>query len=629
MGDKAPLSLVGTAKKPVCFRLCDNKPPIHYTNQDSAWFDKSITRWWLSHVIAPYFRRKYGDQKVIVLIDNCPAHINLGDDSIPSNIVLIYFPPNLTSVYQPADQGIIAQIKVGYKTAMLRKLLAICDDPVLYEQAIRDGAAQQNGLKGLDYAGKPHVLDVMKILKELWEGDKYVSRDGIIRCWRKANCLPSIYMQDLDEATAGRSDQSIRRFNADTISESLARDIEGICGSIKALSMKVKSISEAKLVVPEAVKGSICFEAEINTITDEELLEGLQKWIEIEDDPKMIDVIVDDEIAALEEANEKESDEEDNQEQEDIGRLQNHDRSHTNSERNAPLTSAEIQLFLDRLKNDKRFSSETKQSFESSVHRAQTEVLQNPPKTQRSMHLYFKTVPRTSTSSRPILAPTDQQSARQTIDAGAVITRLSAVSTSGGQSSTTSVPLINYSEDVMIKSFSKIPRVLKPLEAYFRTIVKPGDGHCFFHCIADYVNQDEELRSKYSGNVNWKLMRLAASAYLRENFETMGGSFIVAENDSAKLAMERAVRERANIIENTREYADESEIAALERYFKRPIVVYDKEGNLRRILIEPIYAIESLGWKESDFHRPWFLLFDPQVQHYDVLSLHSVLPVEN
>jgi len=39
---------------------------------------------------------------------------------------------------------------------------------------------------------KPHILDVMNILEELWLQDiKYASKDGIVYCWRKSCILPA------------------------------------------------------------------------------------------------------------------------------------------------------------------------------------------------------------------------------------------------------------------------------------------------------------------------------------------------------------------------------------------------------------------------------------------------------
>jgi len=75
------------------------------------------------------------------------------------------------------------------------------------------------------------------------------------------------------------------------------------------------------------------------------------------------------------------------------------------------------------------------------------------------------------------------------------------------------------------------------------------------------------------------------------------------------------------------EYADEYEITALESYFKRPIVVYDTNGALRRPLIDANFALESLGWSVNAFTAPMFLLYSPEpTEHYDVLVLHSILP---
>jgi len=57
--------------------------------------------------------RKYGSLKVALILDNCPAHQNI--PNIPNNVKLVFLPPNLTALHQPADQGMIAQLKLGYK----------------------------------------------------------------------------------------------------------------------------------------------------------------------------------------------------------------------------------------------------------------------------------------------------------------------------------------------------------------------------------------------------------------------------------------------------------------------------------------------------------------------------------
>jgi hypothetical protein len=148
-GLKAPLALVGTAKRPNCFSLCGNAPPMAYTNQTNSWFDRNITIWWLQNVFAPFCFRRWGDKKVILILDNCPCHMNIPLESIPKNVVPVFLPENLTSRHQPCNLGIIAQLKLGYRTVYLEKLLMICDSVDLYEQAVALRNRTRDGCKGI------------------------------------------------------------------------------------------------------------------------------------------------------------------------------------------------------------------------------------------------------------------------------------------------------------------------------------------------------------------------------------------------------------------------------------------------------------------------------------------------
>lgn len=70
--------------------------------------------------------RKFAKQKrkVAMVLDNCPSHPHI----IPGlkAIKMIFLPPNTTSVTQPMDQDIIANIKHYYRSALLQqRLLAI------------------------------------------------------------------------------------------------------------------------------------------------------------------------------------------------------------------------------------------------------------------------------------------------------------------------------------------------------------------------------------------------------------------------------------------------------------------------------------------------------------------------
>lgn len=164
VGEKVPLAIIGQSANPKCFRL--GKPPCYYNNQANSWFDKVITRWWLNTVFAPYCRRCFGNQKVLLLLDNFRAH-DVGAECIPPNVIVFFLPPNLTATHQPADQGIISRLKLGYKSKLLASLLSICDDPCKYEAAVELGKTRVAGCRGIECADKPHVLDAMKIVVEV------------------------------------------------------------------------------------------------------------------------------------------------------------------------------------------------------------------------------------------------------------------------------------------------------------------------------------------------------------------------------------------------------------------------------------------------------------------------------
>ena len=63
--------------------------------------------------------------------------------------------------------GIIASLKVGFKQQLLLKYLAIFEMDGGYEVAAKQRMKMKKGCKGVDYGGKPHVLDTLKILDSI------------------------------------------------------------------------------------------------------------------------------------------------------------------------------------------------------------------------------------------------------------------------------------------------------------------------------------------------------------------------------------------------------------------------------------------------------------------------------
>lgn len=60
----------------------------------------------------------------MLVLDNCSAHPN-AEDLVSENgkIFAKYLPPNVPSLIQPMDQGVLKALKQIYKKKLLRRLL--------------------------------------------------------------------------------------------------------------------------------------------------------------------------------------------------------------------------------------------------------------------------------------------------------------------------------------------------------------------------------------------------------------------------------------------------------------------------------------------------------------------------
>ena len=55
------------------------------------------------------------------------------------------------------------------------------------------------GCQGIQQGSRANVLDALNLIKAVWDNDeKYATKEGIKRCWRKANILPPKMNADLN-----------------------------------------------------------------------------------------------------------------------------------------------------------------------------------------------------------------------------------------------------------------------------------------------------------------------------------------------------------------------------------------------------------------------------------------------
>ncbi|XP_066139197.1 tigger transposable element-derived protein 4-like isoform X2 [Euwallacea fornicatus] len=156
--EKLKIVLIGKSAKPRCFRGVTSLP-LTYKSNKKAWMTADLFESWLL-ALDKYFLHQ--NRKVLLIIDNCPAHPQLNHKL--RAIKLTFFPPNMTSKLQPLDQGIINCFKLHYRQRILKKIL--------------DSFESHSSIPKID------LLDCINIVAKVWNVD--VTQTTIHNCFRKA-----------------------------------------------------------------------------------------------------------------------------------------------------------------------------------------------------------------------------------------------------------------------------------------------------------------------------------------------------------------------------------------------------------------------------------------------------------
>ena len=99
------------------FQIYKTLALYRYRSQKKSWMDSILFEEWIREVDRRF--NKEG-QKIVLLVDNCPAHPSI--DNLVST-ELIFLPPNTTSKLQPMDQGAIRSLNAHDKAMSIKKLI--------------------------------------------------------------------------------------------------------------------------------------------------------------------------------------------------------------------------------------------------------------------------------------------------------------------------------------------------------------------------------------------------------------------------------------------------------------------------------------------------------------------------
>ena len=115
--EKLELLVIGKSAKPRCFKNVKNLP-VSYKSNKKAWMVSLVFEEWAMKLDE---RMTEEGRRIILFIDNCPSHPNIQKKLI--NVKLDFVPPNMTSVLQPLDLGIIKSLKMHYRNNLVKQQL--------------------------------------------------------------------------------------------------------------------------------------------------------------------------------------------------------------------------------------------------------------------------------------------------------------------------------------------------------------------------------------------------------------------------------------------------------------------------------------------------------------------------
>ncbi|XP_046686593.1 jerky protein homolog-like [Homalodisca vitripennis] len=171
---KLKLALIGKARKPRAFKNIKMNGdhfdlPVFYRHQSNAWMSESIFNEWFHKQFVPEIKKHLKSQnlpmKALLILDNATTHPAV-DVIQDGEIKAMFLPPNVTSLCQPMDQGVLVTLKKLYRKKLLSCLI----------QALDEGVELVDKLKKID------MLDVVGWISQAWDELNPLT---LVRSWRK------------------------------------------------------------------------------------------------------------------------------------------------------------------------------------------------------------------------------------------------------------------------------------------------------------------------------------------------------------------------------------------------------------------------------------------------------------
>ena len=114
-GEELPIFVIGKSKKPRCSSGIKHLP-CWYRPQAKSWVSGELFEKWLYELDNKFHHE---GRKVVMIIDNCPAHPHI--ENLKA-MTIFSLPKNTPSITQPIDQSVIWSLKVKYWSSLFDAL---------------------------------------------------------------------------------------------------------------------------------------------------------------------------------------------------------------------------------------------------------------------------------------------------------------------------------------------------------------------------------------------------------------------------------------------------------------------------------------------------------------------------
>jgi len=249
---------------------------VHYYSQERAWSDTMTMQKWFTDLFLPFIR-KQTSHPVALVLDNASSHSKELFDP-KGQVSVVPLPPNTTSMLQPMDAGIISALKCTYRYDLLAEVISRFENAAIAREHF---SGARKGTKGLNEGFEAHILDAIEIVSKAWGG---ISERTIARCWAHTGILGTEYTKQLRD----RWPRMVRQGRGLSVDKDNDVDVDDKDNPLQIADRVMSMLGELSL-------------DKVNDLNLSHIdnIKCVQDWMEIEDDPSVMELIEQEQCDAL------------------------------------------------------------------------------------------------------------------------------------------------------------------------------------------------------------------------------------------------------------------------------------------------------------------------------------------